>query len=657
MRMHPYLHERAGRRPRPLRWLAVLWFVVLGAGHPAWGAHGYALWDRLQYPPDFAHFRYVNPDAPKGGELRLVSNLRTSTFDKYNPFTLRGSAPAYLADLMFDTLLVGPADELGAAYGLLAEDVAVAPDRLSVTFRLRPQARFHNGDPVLAEDVRHSFDTLIGPHVSPAYRTLLADVAGVDVLGPRVVRFRFRVPNRELPLIVGGLPIFSRAWGDAIDPRTGQRKTFDQVVTDIPIGSGPYRIGPVKFGRDITYVRDPDYWARDLPVRRGQFNFDRVTVKIYKDNTARLEALKAGEFDLMRFFSAGDWARRVSGKRFDSGELVKGEFRHRLPTGFQSYVLNTRRPPLDDIRVRQALGLALDFEWMNERLFYGSYQRVRGLFGNTACAAEGPPDAAQRALLQPWRGQVPEAVFGPMAEPPRTDGAAGLRANLKRAQALLREAGWTFRDGALRNAQGQPLVLEYLDSNEAGVRVVTPWARNLARIGVELRFRSVDFALYQQRLRTFDFDIISLAFQGTHNPGAEYADLFGSEAARTPDSGNFTGLANPAVDDLIQRMVQAQDEPAYLAACRALERVIAHSHVLIPQWSAPTHRLAYNAWRLQPTPTMPPYASGEGWAIATWWARQPPVVPARAQPPSVGVASTGLARAAAIAQPPAAARR
>ncbi|MCX7693476.1 MAG: extracellular solute-binding protein [Tepidimonas taiwanensis] len=613
-----------GRRGRLARWCAAAavacWLAA--AGPLAWAAHGYAVWGQLQYPPDFKHFAYVNPDAPKGGELRLVSNLRTSTFDKYNPFTLRGSAPAYLADLMFDTLLAGAADEVGAAYGLLAEDVQVAPDRLSATFRLRREARFHDGRPVLAEDVRHSYETLIGPHTSPAYKTLLADVAGVDVLDERTVRFRFRQPNRELPLVVGGLPIFSREWGNAIDPKTGQRKTFDQVVMDIPIGSGPYRIGPVKFGRDITYVRDPNYWARDLPVRRGTFNFDRITVKIYRDNTARLEALKAGEFDLMRFFSAGDWARRVKGKRFDSGELVKAEFRHRLPTGFQSYVLNTRRPPLDDIRVRQALALALDFEWMNQRLFYGSYERVRGLFGNTACAADaGPPQGTERALLERWRAQVPEAVFGPMAEPPRTDGPRGLRENLKRAQALLREAGWTYRDGALRNARGQPLVLEYLDSNEVGARVVTPWARNLARIGVELRFRAVDFALYQQRLRSFDFDIVSLAFQGTHSPGAEYADLFGSVAARTEDSGNFTGIASPAVDDLIERMVRAQDEPSYRAACRALERVIAHSHVLIPQWSAPTHRMAYNAWRLARPAQMPPYASGEGWAIETWWAQ------------------------------------
>lgn len=605
------------------RWRLYLACLLLACGAPAWAAHGYALWGALKYPPGFAHFDYVNPHAPKGGELRLVSNLRNSTFDKYNPFTLRGSAPAYLADLMFDSLLTSAADESGAAYGLLAESVQAAPDGLSVTFTLRPQARFHNGDPVLAWDVQHTFDTLMGPHTSPAYKTILADVAGLDVLDERTVRYRFRKPNRELPLTVGGLPVFSRAWGNEPDPKTGQRKAFDQVVMDTPIGSGPYRIGPVKFGRDITYVRDPNYWARDLPVRRGTANFDRITVKIYRDNTARLEALKAGEFDLMRFFSAGDWARRVNGKRFDSGELVKGEFRHRLPTGFQSYVLNTRRPPLDDIRVREALGLALDYEWMNRQMFYNAYQRVQGLFGNTDCAAQGLPGPDELALLAPWRGQLPAAVWGPAYTPPRTDGEQSLRQNLRRAQALLREAGWTVQNGALRNAQGQALVLEYLDSNEAGARVVTPWARNLTKLGIELRFRPVDFALYQQRLRTFDFDIISLAFQGTHNPGSEYADLFGSQAARTEDSGNFTGVALPAVDDLIARMTNAADRPRFLAACRALDRVIAHGHYLVPQWSAPTHRMAYNAWRLARPDTMPPYASGEGWAIETWWARAP----------------------------------
>jgi microcin C transport system substrate-binding protein len=584
---------------------------------PVWAAHGYALWGDLKYPPDFAHFAYVNPQAPKGGELRLVSNLRVSTFDKYNPFTIKGSAPAYLSDMMFDSLLAGSLDETAAGYGLLASDVSVAPDGLSATFRLRPEAKFHNGDPVLAADVKHSFDTLMGPHTSPAYKTLLEDVAGADALDERTVRYRFRKPNRELPLRVGGLPVFSRQWG----VENGQAKSFDKVVTDVPIGSGPYRIGPVRFGKDITYVRDAGYWARNLNVKRGSNNFERITVKIYRDNTARLEALKAGEFDLMRFFSAGDWARRVNGRRFDSGELVKTEFKHRLPSGFQSYVLNTRRERFKDVRVRQALGLALDYEWMNRQMFYNAYQRVNGLFGNTDCQASGEPDAQELALLSPWRAEIPAASFGPMTQPPRTDGSSSLRANLRQAQALLKAAGWEVRDGQLRNARGEVFSIEYLDSNEGGARVVTPWARNLEKLGIQLNFRPVDFALYQQRLQKFEFDITSLAYGGTHNPGQEYADLFGSKAADMEDSGNLSGIKSAAVDDLIGKMTAAKSREALLPACRALERVISHSHLLIPQWAAGTHRMAYNSWRLQRPAAMPPYATGEGWAIDTWWAR------------------------------------
>ena len=599
----------------------LLGFLLAACAPVTWAAHGYALWGDMKYPPGFIHFDYVNPDAPKGGEIRLVSNLRLSTFDKYNPFTIRGAAPAYLSQLMFDSLLAGSLDEEGAGYGLLAEDVAVAPDGLSATFKLRKNARFHNGDPVLAQDVKHSYDTLIGPHTSPAYKTLLVDVAGVDVVDDRTVRYRFRQANRELPLTVGGLPVFSRKWG--------QGKPFNEVVMEPPIGSGPYKIGPVKFGKDITYVRDTDYWAKDLNVRRGTANFDRINVKIYKDNTARLEALKAGEFDLMAFYSAGDWARRVNGKRFDTGELVKGEFQHKLPTGFQSYVLNTRRPLLQDVRVRQALGLAVDYEWMNRQMFYNSYQRVRGLFGNTSCAATGMPSAEELALMTPWRGKIPDAAFGPADEPPRTDrphdpAVGGLRENLRRAQKLLADAGWTVQNGTLRNAQGQPFVLEYLDSNEGGARVVTPWMRNLEKLGITLRFRPVDFALYQQRLQKFDFDVTTIAYVGTANPGQEYADLFGSQAADTEDSGNLAGVKSPAVDALLDRMVSAKTKPDYLAACRALERVITHSHVFIPQWFSGTHRMAYNAWRLERPTVTPPYFRGETWAIDTWWAIVPP---------------------------------
>ena len=604
---------------RCLRVFAVFLSVAwgLGVSASAWAGYGYALWGDLKYPAGFSHFDYVNPAAPKGGELRLVSNLRTSTFDKYNPFTIKGSAPAYLADLMFDTLLVGSLDETAAGYGLLAQDVSVAPDGLSATFVLRPEARFHNGEPVLAADVKHSFDVLMGPYTSPAYKTLLEDVAGLDVLGERRLRYRFKKPNRELPLTVGGLPVFSRSWG----MEGGMPKRFDAVVMDIPIGSGPYKIGPVRFGKDITYVRDPAYWAKDLNVRRGMVNFDLITVKIYKDNTAKLEALKAGEFDLMRFFSAGDWARRVNGKRFDSGELVKGEFKHRLPSGFQSYVVNVRRDKFKDVRVREALGLAIDYEWMNRQMFYNAYQRVVGLFGNTDCQATDLPSTQELAILTPWRQQLPVAAFGPMFAPPRTDGANSLRTNLRRARDLLAQAGWNIQGGVLRNSSGEAMVIEYLDSNEGGARVVAPWARNLDKLGIQLNYRAVDFALYQQRLSKFEFDIISLAYGGTHNPGQEYAEMFGSKAAVTDDSGNMAGVSSPAVDAIIARMTSAKTKSDLLPACRALDRVISHSHYLIPQWTASTHRMAFNDRRLARPALTPPYSTGEGWAIFNWWAR------------------------------------
>ncbi len=589
---------------------------------PVWAKHAYALWGEPRYGADFQHFDYVNPAAPKGGTLRLVSNLRYSTFDKYNPFTMKGSPPAYLSDMLFETLLSAGLDETATGYGLLAEDVEVASDGLSATFRLRKEARFHNGKPVLAQDVKYSYETLISKYAAPGYKTLMAEVDGCDVLDERTVRFRFKKPNRDLPLTVGAaLPIFSRDWGLGAD---GKAKPFDQVVMDIPIGSGPYKIGPVKFGKDITYVHDPAYWGAQLPVRVGTANFERITVKIYKDSTARLEALKAGEFDLMRFNSAGDWARRLYGKRFDTGELQKGVFENKLPSGFQSYFLNTRREFLQDERVREALGLAFDYEWMNRQMFYGAYRRVHGLFGNTACETRGEPSAQELALLQPFQGRLPAGTLGPMAEPPRTDGDSSLRANLRKAQQLLSDAGWTVKDGALRNAKGQAMVLEYLDSGETGIKVVSPWMRNLEKLGITLKVRIVDYALYQQRTDKYDFDVISLNVPGTHNPGQEYAELFGSAAADQEGAFNMVGLKSPAVDAMIAAMAAAKNQQQLLPACHALERIITHGHYLIPQWYSPTHRMVYDAWRLQLPKTVPDYSPGELWAIYTWWTKMPP---------------------------------
>ncbi len=544
----------------------------------------------------------------------MVSSYRVATIDKLNPFTMKGTAAAYLSDMVFDTLLLGSQEEPASAYALLAEKVEVAPDFRSVTFTLNAKARFHNGDPVLASDVAYSYNMLISKYVAPAYLSAFANVAGYQVLGPRTIRFTFNSASRELPLTLGSLPVFSPKWGAG--------KPFDQVVNDIPIGSGPYRVGSVRMKKDITYVRDANYWARDLNVRKGMQNFDKITVKSYADNTARLEALKAGEFDLMQFFSAGDWARRLYGSRFRSGELLKGEFEHHLAAGFQSYVLNTRKAKLQDVRVRQALGLAMDFEWMSRQLFFGAYARTNGLFKNTECQAQGWPDSAQLALLQPYRAQLPADVFGPMALPPQTgEHSEGLRSNLLQARELLRQAGWTIQHGVLRNAAGQTMTLEYLDSQEAALRTVHPWARNLHKLGIALTLRVVDFSLYQERLSKFDFDIISIAYQGTLNPGQEYANMFGSKAADTPESSNYPGVKSAAVDALIARMASAQSKAQLLPACRALERVIAHSHVLIPQWYAPKYRMVYNQKKLQGPKNHPPYMAGEGWIMDAWWAR------------------------------------
>ncbi len=587
---------------------------------PAWAGHAYSLWGDIKYPAGFAHFDYVNPNAPKGGELVAVSNLRVSTFDKYNPFTIRGTAPAYLDTLLFEGLLTSAQDEVGTGYGLLAEDVTVAPDGLSVVFKLRANAKFHNGKPVEAADVKHSYDVLISKFVRPAYRSLLEDVSGVEVIDARTVRFNFKKKNRELPLTVGGIPIFSRDWGVGAD---GKRKPFDQIVMEPPIGSGAYKIGPVNFGKDITYVRDVNYWGKDLNVSRGLHNFDRITIKIYKDNTARLEGLKAGEFDFMQSYGASEWVRRVTGKRFDNGLLTKREFKHRLPTGFQSYVINIRRDKFKDVRVREALGLALDFNWLNSRMAYRQLERVNGLFGNTDCRATGLPSEQELALMEPYRKDIPVAAFGAMTQPPNSSAkepdTQELRGNLKKAVALLKEAGWTVKDGLMRNAKGQALSIEYLDSSEAGLRSHAALIRNLNKIGIEVKPRIVDFALYQTRLQKFDYDIISLAYPGSNNPGQEYREMFGSKEVDVEAGQNYSGIRNLAVDALVDKMVGAQTKAELLPACRALERVIAHSHILIPQWTSGQHNLAYAGKKLAFKEPMPPYARADAWLLDTWW--------------------------------------
>lgn len=589
----------------------------------AWAAHAYAQFGDIRYPAGFAHFSYVNPNAPKGGQIVLVPPTRQSNFDKYNPFTLKGSAPPSMLRMMFDTLLVGTMDEPTTAYGLLASDVQVAPDRMSVVFQIHPQARFHNGDPVLALDVRHSFERLTSKQAAPQYRTYFGEVKSATVLAERSIRFDFVRPNSELPLIVGGLPVFSHKWG----LQGATHKPLDQMVTDMPIASGPYRIGPVQFGKDITYVRDPSYWARDLNVRKGLFNFDRITYKIYKDSTAQLEAFKAGEFDYMQSFIAREWARAYTGRAFDKGDLVKAELQHGNAGDFQGFLFNMRREKFKDVRVRQAITLAMDFEWLNRQLFYNAYSRVRGYFVASEFEAKGKPGTDELTLLEPLRAKLPAAVFEQdVPQPPETsldpDSGHTLRDHLRQARELLRDAGWTYRDGALRNASGQTLSIEFLDSSGSMGRVVTPFAKNLEKLGIQVRYKVIDFALLQKRMDVFDFDIISNRTVGSEAPGTELLERFGSRSADVEGSGNVLGLKDPAVDALLDKVVSATTRPQLVTSLRALDRVLRHGHYVVPHWYGAVHRVSWRSAAFERPAQLPRYYQPEALVTSVWWSPQ-----------------------------------
>jgi len=580
----------------------------------AFGAHAYAQFGDIKYPSGFSHFEWANPDAPKGGDLELVPPLRITNFDKYNPFTLKGTAPPGLSALIFESLLTGTMDEPATGYGLLAEDIEVAADRLSVTFRLNMAARFHDGSPVTAADVKHSFDTLMSKQAAPQYRVVFSDVKQAVVTAPRTIRFEFKQPSAELPLLVGGLPVFSRAWGAG--------KPFDQVIMDIPIATGPYRVGRLNFGRDISYNRDPDYWARNLNVRRGLFNFERITYRIYKDTTAQTEAFKAGEFDYLRTFSAREWARTYVGKKFDSGELIKAEIGFRNAGDFQGFLINTRREKFKDLRVRQALGLAFDFEWMNRQLMYNAYTRVRGFFNASDFEAKGLPGPDELKLLAPLRAKLPAKIFDEeVPQPPSAAAPNGLRNNLRKARELLAEAGWTYSDGALRNAKGEPFILEYLDSG-GGERIITPYAQALGKLGIQMEYRRADFALIQKRLDVFDFDLFTVRSPGSETPGNELVDRFGSRSADTEGSSNLMGIRDPAIDALLGKAVSATRRPELVASLRALDRVLRHGYYAVPQWYSSTYRIAYRAGKFEQPAVAPQYYQPEDWVISTWWRKK-----------------------------------
>ena len=588
-------------------------------------AQGIAQYGKPKYADGFAHFDYANPKAPKGGTLTLPNPDRRTSFDKFNPFTLRGVTAPGIGALMFESLAVGSADEVSSVYGLIAEDIQVAPDKMSVSFRIRSEAQFSDGSPILASDVKHSFDTLMSKLANPQYRTIYADVKQAVVVSERVIRFDFKTRNSELPLMVGGLPIFSKNWGVKPD---GSITAFDKITFEHPIGSGPYVIESYRAGKSMIYKRNPNYWGNKVNVRVGFYNFDRIVYKLYSDDAVRLEAFKAGEFDALVEYCAKNWAKSYVGPKFNNGTLIKKAFPNHNGAGMQGFAMNLRRPIFQDERVRKALGYALDFQWLNRQLFFDQYGRINSYFTNSDLSAnyqgETVPTEAELKLLKPLQAKypqyVPEAVFGVIPPPPSTEAPSSLRNNLRKARELLAEAGWTYRDGALRNAKGEIFRFEIVEDGPFFMRILSAYVRNLEKLGIKVDIRTSDYALHQKRMDDYDFDMTTIRFPDTQSPGNELYDRFGSAAAKERGSDNVIGVQSPVVDALIDAIVKAETREQLQAATRSLDRVLWNSYFVVPHWYNPTHRIAFRKEMGYPNP--PLYYSAESWILSTWWLQE-----------------------------------
>lgn len=560
-----------------------------------------------QYPEGFPNFDYVNPEAPKGGTLNLA--VVANGFDSFNPFVIRGVAAAGINTYLYDTLMESSADEPFSAYGLIAESIETPEDRSYVTFNLREEARFQDGEPITAEDVKFSFDVLTTKG-HPFYRNYYADVTEVTIEGERRIRFDFgETNNRELPLILGQLPVLpSHYWEN--------REFGDNGLTP-PVGSGPYRIGDFEAGRSITFQRVKDYWAEDIGVRKGRYNFDRIRYDYYKDDTVALESFKAGNFDFRVESSAKNWATAYRGDQFDSGKVKTEAVEHSRPAGMQAFAMNTRRDVFSDPMVREALAYAFDFEWANKNLFYGQYSRTSSYFENSELASSGLPEGRELEILEPYRDQVPKDVFTEEYQPPSTAGEGGLRENLRTALTMLRNAGYEIKDGTLVNREtGKPLAFEILLHQKTFERVVLPFKNNLARLGIDVSVRLVDTNQYIQRLREFDYDMTVQGIGQSDSPGNEQREYWHSSNVDVKGSRNYMGVDSPVVDELVNLVIQAPSREELVHRVRALDRVLLHGHYVIPNWYLPKDRIAYWSF-LQRPDTVPK----NGVDINNWWVK------------------------------------
>jgi len=589
--------------------------------------HAVTAFGTPKYPADYPHFDYVNPAAPKGGTLYLPNSDRRTSFDKLNSYTIKGNAPAGVSIFMIDTLAFLAADELQTMYGLLAEAMQVAPDKSSIAFRLNPAARFSNGDPVTSEDVKFSFDTLTSKFVEPSYNTNYEGVARAVVVDGRTIRFELNDKSNDQLFKLGRMPVFSHKWGLKPD---GTRPRFDQIVDEPPIASGPYTIARTDSGRRIEFKRNPDYWARDLPPRRGMFNFDRVVYRLYQDEDVQTEAFKAGEFDITRVYTAKLWERQFVGPKFDDGRIVKKAIHVGTGQGLQAYEINLRRPIFADIRVRQAFGLTYDWETNNRYPNFG-LKRASSVFNNSEFAATGLPSPGELKLLEPFRAELPKEVFGPPFVAPRTDTHPNaLRENLLKARALLQEAGWTLdAQGVLRNAKGDPFVVELLaPSGQDTDRRMLPWGRVGDKLGMTIRARRVDYALFSRRLEEFDFDFATIVEPAFQLPlAADYVSIYGSKAADEKASNNLRGVKSRPADKILEVMANASTLDELRDACRAFDRIVMWSYWQVPELYSDDERMAY--WNkfgipaVQPlhftTDLAPETDYRMPWPLMTWW--------------------------------------
>ena len=592
---------------------------------PGW-VHAYAAFGEPKYPRGFDHFEYVNAAAPKGGTLYLPNPDRRTAFDKFNPFTVRGASPAGVELFMFETLCTSSADEPMTMYGLLAEEMLVAPDKSSITFRLNPKAKFSNGDPVTAQDVKYSYDTLISPYAAPSYQASLTDgVQRVVVVDERTLRFDLTSKTSATLFKLGGLYVFSHKWGLKPD---GSHIRFDELLNEIPLTSGAYTVASQDPGRRIEFKRNPAYWAADLGVRRGFYNFDRIVYRYYKDEVVSTEAFKAGEYDIVKVYGASIWARQHRGPKWDDGRIVKMPFETHAGKGLQAYELNLRRPIFADIRVREAIALSYDFETNNR---YRRLTRANSVFNNSEFAAAGTPSPGELKLLEPYRAELPKEVFGPPYLAPRNDtDVNALRRNLLKARGLLEAAGWKLApDGVLRNAKGEAFMFEYLSpTGQDSDPRMTPWRRNLAKLGIQIPDRKVDYALFNRRLTEFDFDMVTIVEPAFTLPEvANYVDLYGSKSADEKGSGNFRGVKSKAVDHVLEAMAAATTMEDFRDACRALDRIVMWSFWQVPElysnfedtsywdkFGIPAVRAQY--FQIDNSPIVTPLLA---WPLTTWW--------------------------------------